>query len=1428
MGRHAWLLAAVAIAVSPARPVGAGDWPMFRCDARRSGACADALPEKLHLQWVRYLPPVRPAWPNEPRLHFDASYQPVAMGKTLFVASPNDGAVRAFETETGRRTWRFHAEGPVRMAPVAWRGKLFAGSDDGYLYCLDAGTGKRLWTLRGAPPDRPKRRHLGNGRLISFWPVRGGPVIADGRIYFAAGIWPTMGVFVVAADAETGRCLWRNDKVNFLADVRLDHNEVQNSGLSPQGHLVVAGGKLLVPNGRSMPAALDLQTGEALYYLQGYRNGDCRVAAVDHYAFVGRSGVIDVRTGREVGSRWAAAGRDAPARFDIKKFHLFEGPTHPYKMVPGCSARSVLTDGVAYGVDRGVFHAYDLRRVKTSEYVKMHDKHVLRPWRWDPASLWRLAARAGARRPEEALIKAGNRLYGHADRTLLAVEIPKNAADRPKLVWQGEIQHTPAEMLAADGKLFVVTKAGAIHCFGQRKGTPKTYPLETAAPPKADKTSAAAVAKILARTQVAAGYGLVLGLGDGHVVEELIRQSKLTVLAVDPDAGKVARLRKRLTAAGVYGTRAEAFVGRPERFGFPPYLASLVVSGNGAAGGRAGWPAAKKLLEILRPYDGVAWLSVPAEGADAYAGRFASAGRTNAQVERLDDCLLLRRLGPLPGSAAWTHECGDAARTFFSKDRRVREPLGILWYGDSDDLGFWKRKDYGIGVKPQVVGGRLFALQLASRTLTAYDVYTGRRLWERKVAPFTRYASMTDGVYVAQGNKCIVCDPATGKPKATFAFEVAPDAKAFVSDIRVTDGVIVIAVAPSKTRAIDKGLWDSKLLVALDRKTGGTLWRREAQWRFNNNALAAGDGMVFCTDSLSPAKRGESQRRGEKGKTTPSTILAIEARTGREKWAATRTNPHKTYGPDGWTALRGQDDCLAYSHEQGVLLAGKGGLAFGFDAQTGRELWRRRMGGSQPWILRGDTFLHQGGSAFEIRTGRPVGRPVDLRRGGCNYAVANPHMILLRDWSICTVDPNDGTRRTLRNIRSGCSNSLIAADGLLNVPNFAAGCICNYPIQTAFAMVTMPETAAWAGRKPTPLAEAKITPLEDLLEPIRKRHNLPALAAAVLVDGHLSALGATGVRKAATHVAVTRNDAFHLGSCTKAMTATLLALLIDRGKLGWDTTLAEALPDLADEMRPEYRKATIRHLLCHRAGLVPNSPPGKSFGEFFRLPGTHVQQRLAYARAILKAPPRGKPGEKYVYSNAGYAVAGAIAERVTKTPWQTLMRKMIFQPLGMKTAGFGAMGTPGKIDQPWQHVLKDGKHQPIGPGQMSDNPVVIGPAGRVHSSLADWAKFVAAHLNGPKGRPCGLRLKRDTWRICHEAAFDGTYAMGWVVAARNWGGGDVLTHAGSNTMNYAVVWMAPKRDFAVLVATNQGPKPAAKACDEAAATLIRHLLVNGR
>jgi CubicO group peptidase (beta-lactamase class C family) len=365
---------------------------------------------------------------------------------------------------------------------------------------------------------------------------------------------------------------------------------------------------------------------------------------------------------------------------------------------------------------------------------------------------------------------------------------------------------------------------------------------------------------------------------------------------------------------------------------------------------------------------------------------------------------------------------------------------------------------------------------------------------------------------------------------------------------------------------------------------------------------------------------------------------------------------------------------------------------------------------------------------------------------------------------------------------------------------------------------------ALAGTPETSSAPQGPSAPEDLnsqLDSIRQKYDLPALAGAIVTSKGLSAVGAVGVRKYGADTPVTVSDQFHLGSDTKAMSATMLATLVEEGKLSWNTTLEQVFPDLVPKMNPAYRKVTLEQLLSHRAGFSDASwPKGKDLGDMYKLPGTPREQRTAYVTMVLSEPPDSEPGGKFLYSNRSYAVAGAMAEKVADDSWENLMQKQVFQPLGMQSCGFGAMGTPGKIDQPWQHTLVGKSHNAIEPGPQADNPPVIGPAGTVHCSIVDWGKFVTAHLRGEAGQP-GI-LKPETFKRLHTSSFGGDYAFGWMVIDRPWAGGRALTHAGSNTMNFAIVWMAPAKDFAVLVMTNQAGGETFNACDAAAAALIVH------
>jgi CubicO group peptidase (beta-lactamase class C family) len=340
--------------------------------------------------------------------------------------------------------------------------------------------------------------------------------------------------------------------------------------------------------------------------------------------------------------------------------------------------------------------------------------------------------------------------------------------------------------------------------------------------------------------------------------------------------------------------------------------------------------------------------------------------------------------------------------------------------------------------------------------------------------------------------------------------------------------------------------------------------------------------------------------------------------------------------------------------------------------------------------------------------------------------------------------------------------------------------------------------------------------MTQTLEALRKKHDLPALAMVVVKDGRICDRAAVGVRKAGNTAPVTTNDLFHIGSCTKSMTATLAAMLIEEDKLRWDTTIGEVFPELKGRMNRRYETVTVEQLLTHRGG-VPTAPPPAAWKRAWEQQGPPVRQRRQFIEAVLCQAPEAEPGTKMIYSNQGYAIVGAMLEKITSTPWETLITERLFKPLHMDSAGFGPPGTMGAVDAPWGHTRKSSVNLPV----QVDNPPAISPAGRIHCSLDDLARFTILHLQS--SRPGGL-LRPETLDKLHTPAPGGNYACGWSVVQRGWAGGNALTHAGSNGMWYVVMWLAPARDFSVVVATNVAGPEAERGCDEVASAMIRHWL----
>jgi len=388
--------------------------------------------------------------------------------------------------------------------------------------------------------------------------------------------------------------------------------------------------------------------------------------------------------------------------------------------------------------------------------------------------------------------------------------------------------------------------------------------------------------------------------------------------------------------------------------------------------------------------------------------------------------------------------------------------------------------------------------------------------------------------------------------------------------------------------------------------------------------------------------------------------------------------------------------------------------------------------------------------------------------------------------------------------------------------------------------VSCAPTWHYAARAAEPV-KPHVDDLSSLLAESVQKHNLPGMAAAIVDGGCITAIGAAGVRCRGHEERITTDDLFHIGSDTKSMTATLIALFVEEGKLRWNNTPVEVLAGRGvKDIDPAWQHVSLEELLTHRAGVRPNPDALTILGAQALSPR---EQRLRVCRAVLRKPPDHQPGKDFLYSNTGYIIAGAMAEVVADDAWENLMIKRVFKPLGMEHVGFGAPGvSPEKaaknapsapISQPWGHQ-PNGKPQK--PGPEADNPPCFGPAGRVHLTLADWARYSVLHLSAGEGGGSDTRasaakpllpptaLRRLHTPLGKAIDVSGTkYAMGWGVRQLSESRGIELTHAGSNSMWYAVISLRLSENRAILIATNQGGDGATQACSEVKAALVKRM-----
>lgn len=340
-------------------------------------------------------------------------------------------------------------------------------------------------------------------------------------------------------------------------------------------------------------------------------------------------------------------------------------------------------------------------------------------------------------------------------------------------------------------------------------------------------------------------------------------------------------------------------------------------------------------------------------------------------------------------------------------------------------------------------------------------------------------------------------------------------------------------------------------------------------------------------------------------------------------------------------------------------------------------------------------------------------------------------------------------------------------------------------------------------------------PGQALLDEARGQTGVPGMTAAVITSSDIRTFAA-GVRRAGSPLEVARDDAFHIGSDLKAMVATIIAQEVEAGRLRWDTTIGEVLPEVMLTARAEYRNVTLSDLLRHRAGVLPLLQL-EDLAVVPRLKGTVMQQRQQFARWVLTQPAQYPPGTTESYANSDYVIAAAMLEKVTGKRTEDLLFRRLFIPLRMDSARFSwPAAQPRQLAfEPWGHASVQGKFVPANPFDPESHiPEWLNPAGNLSLDARDFARFVQLHLRGLRGQ--STFLDPTTFRMLHTSVQD--YAMGWAVIDA--GGVQFSFHGGGTDLFHAVMVLVPAADRAAIVMAN-GDNPD---IEEAATVLASQLL----
>lgn len=1061
--------------------VNSADWPTYQHDNQRSAKTTERLSFPLFEQWQyisRHAP--QPAWPRpaktdywhrednlKPRVIFDRAYHVVSVGDAVYFGSSANDKVYSLDARTGEERWAVFTGGPVRLAPAIFQGKVYVGSDDGMVYCLNGSDGSLQWKFKAATNDRfiP-----GNERMISVCPVRTGVLLEDGVAYFAGGIFPNEGVSLYALNAETGSLVWQKSP----------------GGVSPQGYLLASASKLYVPTGRTTPVLFNRQNGKKLGSFQG--NGGTYALLQDDQLLYGGGdlGTLETRkpnTKDEIasfnGTQIIITNEISYLRADDKISAIYRAKyKNKYKKWKKTSEKQRelandlwdLREKKKQNRNPSAIPELNKKIEKIIEQIDEIENKVNKietgchAWEYPTESTW-------------SMILAGDALIiGGTDK----IEVIQT--ETGKRVWSQKVQGKVYSLAVANGRLLASTDQGNIYCFANKQlSTPnvvqeQSVPISISEKEKKLQYEKAA-GYMIAASNTRQGYCLMVGMEDGGLAAELARKTQFNIICLEEDAQKVQNLRTTFDRLGLYGTRVTMHQGTPGKMPFTSYFANLIVSESSLQTGTITAPV-PEIYRLLRPYGGVACFGQFNDSSSALKDWTETDKNYSWQLKQQDGQWAQIQRGELAGSGEWTHLYANPSNTACSMDQ-VKGPVQIQWFGRPGPRKIINR--HSRPMSPLFKAGRLFLP--ANNRIISVDGYNGTSLWELEV-PASRvlgalkdYGQMVltnEYIYIAAQDECWAIDVEKGqivnKLKAPQIITGEERKWGYLSTWEdqlfgtgKKEGASYYLLGRFNCTDLEEDFREmilSDYLFSLNRFTGATLWTYQNGVVFNNTITLDEDFVYFVESRNEKAKNDSDGRiRIDVFCESETYIVKLDQKTGWKIWEKPFHFPFQQI----MYLSCAQDVLLAvgsYNKKKNVHYS-----LYAFDVNSGELIWKNsykgpEIGGShgEQWqhpVIIGDRIV-QRPYDFDLKTGKRGNYQIDRGGHGCGGLAGSAYYLYGRGGNPRMYDYNQqkvsGTPLTQVS-RPGCWINIIPAGGLVLLPESSSGCTCDYPVQTSFVFV---------------------------------------------------------------------------------------------------------------------------------------------------------------------------------------------------------------------------------------------------------------------------------------------------------------------------------------------------------------------------------------